>query len=143
MKNNNFAEEYRTYKEIEARFDAARDAKDGAKVAEARKEMHELVESIEAKGKDYESLFESYKDAWNRGNAYIDINNCIWDEKVAPLIENLRNFGIDHFTFSSTWSSAVQIAWLFTENGCSLEGLEKINGIDPEDKIPAYIFSIR
>ena len=52
------------------------------------------------------------------------------------------------FTFSSTWSSAVETAWLFVQNGCKLEGLVQINGTcqafmrEEYERVPAYVFSI-
>ncbi len=143
MKNNNFEEEYKASKEIEARYDAAEIAEDEEGMETARKEMRKLVEGINAKELGYSATYRDYADARDRGNEYIDLNDAIWDEKVPETIERLRHFGIDHFTFSSTWSSAVQTAWLFTENGCSLEGLIQIHGTDPDDKIPAYVFSIQ
>ncbi len=148
MKNNNFAAEYRNYKEIEARYYAARDAKNDAEVEAARTEARTLLDGIEGKGKDYARTYEEYKDAQEHGNDCIDLHDNIWDEHVEPLIERLRSFGIDRFTFSSTWSSAVKTAWLFTENGCRLEGLIQINGSwDPlegeYEKVPAYLFSIQ
>ena len=87
-------------------------------------------------------------EAQERGNAYIDLNDTIWDDQVPALIGNLREYGIEKFTFSSTWSSAVETAWLFTQNGCRLEGLVEINGrhkafmSDEYEKAHGYLFSI-
>ncbi len=149
MKKNDFENEYRIYKEISRQYDAAEEAKDEAGLDEARAKMHSLIDSVEAKGNDYARVFEDYKDARNCGNQYIDLNDNIWDEKVPALIESLRNLGIDHFTYSSTWSSAIETAWLFIENGCTLEGLIQINGTNRNwktgeyEKNPAYVFSIQ
>ncbi|MCD8300211.1 MAG: hypothetical protein LUC41_03445 [Clostridiales bacterium] len=145
---NAFAEEYRIYRNIEAAYDRARDEKDEAGLEQARAEMRAFRESLLAKGTDYEELFTAYKDAKKRGNEYIDIDWSIWDENVKATIDRLRNFGIERFTFSSGWSSAVETAWLFLQNGCTLEGMAEINdrstsfGRDELDKKHAYVFSI-
>ena len=68
-----------------------------------------------------------YEEAKDCGNKYIDLNEVIWEEQVETTIKTLRENGIEHFTFSSTWSNAVETAWLFTQNGCRLEGLIEIN----------------
>ena len=67
---------------------------------------------------------------------------------MPALIERLRKAGIKKFTFSSTWSSTVQTAWLFLQNGCKVEGMAEINGpstafmSDEYERVPAYVFSI-
>jgi hypothetical protein len=64
------------------------------------------------------------------------------------MIESLKALGIEKFTFSSTWSSSVEVAWLFTQNGCTLEGLVEINGkckqtfSDDFEKAHGFLFSI-
>ena len=68
-----------------------------------------------------------YEKARENQNMYIDFNEVIWDNEVQSIIKTLRDNGIEKFTFSSTWTSAVKIAWLFTQNGCTLEGLTEIN----------------
>lgn len=68
--------------------------------------------------------------------------------KIQKLKKLYKDNGIEYFTFSSTWSSAVKIAWLFKQNGCSLEGLIEINeNIDDFEtgkmrKTPAYLFKL-
>ena len=70
------------------------------------------------------------------------------DNQVSDLVQNLRDLGIEHFTFSSTWSSAVETAWLFKENGCELEGLVQINSRytsfrkNEYEKAAAYLFRV-
>lgn len=78
----------------------------------------------------------------------LDFNDVIWDNEVQSIIKTLRDNGIEKFTFSSTWSGAVKTAWLFTQNGCTLEGLTEINE-GYEDfitgkmkKTPAYLFKL-
>lgn len=52
------------------------------------------------------------------------------------------------FTFSSSWSSAIQVAWQFTQLGCTLKGMTEIYGSGQKfmsneyERIPAYVFEI-
>ena len=148
MKKNNFEAEYAEYQRIDSLYDAAEKAGDKEGERTAREQFQSLRENLLAKGDEYFRTFELYREAKDRGNAYIDLNEVIWDDKVAGLIENLRNLGIDHFTFSSTWSSAVETAWLFKENGCELEGLVQINSRytsfrkNEYEKAAAYLFRV-
>ena len=89
-----------------------------------------------------------YEKARENQNMYIDFNEVIWDNEIQSIIKILRDNGIEKFTFSSTWTSAVKTAWLFTQNGCTLEGLTEINE-GYEDfitgkikKAPAYLFKL-
>jgi hypothetical protein len=70
------------------------------------------------------------------------------DIDVYPLVGCFRDFGVEHFTFSSTWSSAVKTAWLFKMNGCEVEGLVEVNGntnymTGKHEKMPAYKFAVK
>ena len=148
MKKNIFAEEYAQEMAIKAQYHEAK--KTGSKEGQeaARDAYHELEEQIAAKGNSYARIYRLYSEAQERGNEYIDLNDTIEDEQVKPLIGSLREYGIEKFIFSSTWSSAVETAWLFTQNGCRLEGLVEINSrykafmSEEYEKAHGYLFSI-
>ncbi|MCD8013320.1 MAG: hypothetical protein LUG99_09110 [Lachnospiraceae bacterium] len=145
MIQNNFAQEYETYKVCEAEYDSAAD--EAGKEA-ARQKVRGLLDSMADKPEGYNRMFNMYKDAKERGNEYIDVSECIWDRDVEPMVSRFRSFGITHFTFSSTWSSAVETAWLFTQNGCTLEGIVEINsqysnfGGEGYEKAHGYLFKV-
>lgn len=148
MKKNNFAEEYAREAAIKAQYHEAEKAGSKEGQEAARDAYHELEEQIAVKGNSYARIYRLYSEAQDRGNEYIDLNDTIWDEQVKPLIGSLREYGIEKFTFSSTWSSAVETAWLFTQNGCGLEGLVEINSrhkafmSEEYEKAHGYLFSI-
>ena len=148
MKNNNFEAEYARYEELDAAYDAADKTNNEMAMEKARADYHKLEEDLLAKGDGYFRMFERYKSARQRGNDYIDLSETIWDNQVPGLIEDFRTYGIEAFTFSSTWSSAVEIAWLFQQNGCSLAGLIEINSQytsfrkNDYEKAPAYLFRV-
>ena len=93
-------------------------------------------------------LFNEYEVSRDSGNEHLDISEVVWDKDVADLVTAMRENGIEHFTFSSTWSSAVETAWLFQQNGCKLEGLIEINShytkwdSDEHEKAHGYLFRV-
>ena len=129
-------------------YDAADERKDEAGKIAAREQYHQWKDTVIAEGEDFWRVFQMYEDARDRGNEYIDLHDVIWDKNVPTTIDRLRKAGVKTFTFSSTWSSAVETAWLFVQNGCKLEGLVQINGTcqafmsEEYERVPAYVFSI-
>ena len=115
----------------------------------ARAIYHEATDAIEALGGIACRIWREYEVSRDRGTTYLDINDVVWDKDVEGLISCMRDTGIDHFTFSSGWSSAVETAWLFQKNGCRLEGLIEINShhkdifTGEQEKAHAYLFSIQ
>lgn len=92
-------------------------------------------------------LWREYETARDNGNTRLDISEVVWDKDVEELISCMRENGISEFTFSSTWSSAVETAWLFTKNGCELGGLTEINGsmsclTGEHEKKHGYLFKV-
>ena len=145
---NDFAREYAQEQENIRAYNEAEARNDEAGMQAVRDNHHTLMTNIEAKGKDYANLYSLYEDAHDRGNELIDISEVVWDNKVEPLIASFREYGIERFTFSSGWSNAVETAWLFTQQGCKLEGLVEINGrckafmSDDYEKKHGYLFSV-
>ena len=143
---NIFEKTYTQVQEARRMYDAA--TEDSAKEA-ARAHYHAAIAAIEELGGYAGRIWREYEVAKDSGNTYLDINDVVWDKDVEGLISCMRDNGIDHFTFSSGWSSAVETAWLFQKNGCRLEGLIEINSrhkdlfTDEQEKAHAYLFSIQ
>ena len=55
-------------------------------------------------------IWSAYETAKDCGNEYIDLNDTIRDDAVEGLVACMKEYGIGAFTFSSTWSSAVETA---------------------------------
>lgn len=93
-------------------------------------------------------IWSAYETAKDYGNEYIDLNDTIRDDEVEGLVACMKKYGIEAFTFSSTWSSAVETAWLFQKAGCTLAGLIEINSqhkafmSDEYEKAHAYLFGL-
>lgn len=142
---NNFANEYAREMAIRAQYHDAID-KQGREAARAAYAAHKACIGI--KGNSYAQLYRLFTEAQERGNERIDLHEVIWDDKVKPLIDSLREYGIEEFTLSATWSSAVKTAWLFLQNGCHLQGMVQINGqtnafSNEPEKIPAFLFRLQ
>lgn len=139
---------YDQVQEIRGAYDAADEQNDEAGKVAAREAYHAWKDKAIAEGEDFWRVFKMYENAQDRGNEYIDLHDVIWDKDVPALIERLRKAGVKKFTFSSTWSSTVETAWLFLQNGCKVEGMAEINGTttsvfsDEYERVPAYVFSI-
>ena len=145
---NTFKATYAEDKRIETAYDLADRNNDEAGKAAARTAHRELEASLTAAGKAYRTAYLFYADAQRRGNELIDISKPITNTEAADLVNLLRENGIEAFTFSSTWSSAVETAWAFQQNGCRLEGMAEINGdcrnsfTGDFDRVHAFIFRI-
>lgn len=140
---NIFTESYRRIEELKARFDTA----DEQEKENLRAEYNEVMKEIKEKGSIAMRIWREYKTALENGNNRLDLNDCIWDKDVKALIDCMRENGIAEFTFSSGWSGAVETAWLFQQNGCTLAGLVEINGAEKtfsteHEKLHAYLFKV-
>lgn len=117
-----------------------------------RETARELYKEATAKIKDLTEVeryvWEAYAGAKDRGNEYIDFDGVIQAELVEDLVKCLRDCGIKAFTFSSTWSSTIETAWLFQKAGCNLAGLVELNSSikscmsDEFEKVPGYLFNV-
>lgn len=149
MINNHLVMDAMAMQQVKARYDEAKENNNTEGMEAARKSYQVLSARIEKRGAGYAKVYRLYEEAVERRNEHIDLNEVIWEKDVAGLIQLLRENGVEHFTFSSTWSSAVEIAWLFTQNGCTLEGLVEINGPHTDtftgerEKAHGYLFAIR
>ena len=141
MKTNRFEELYCKVQELRKLYNEGEKEK-------AQQSYSELKETIKNEENGFRKIWMMYEKAKENQNMYIDFNDVIWDNEVQSIIKTLRDNRIEKFTFSSTWSGAVRTAWLFTQNGCTLEGLTEINE-GYEDfitvemkKTPAYLFKL-
>lgn len=117
-----------------------------------RETARELYKEATAKIEDLTEIekcvWDAYAGAKDRGNEYLDFNDLTQAELVEDLVKCLRDCGIKAFTLSSSWSSAVEIAWLFQEAGCSVAGLVELNSpfkacmSDEFEKVHGYLFNV-
>lgn len=145
---NEIIKTYERNQEILKRYLTAKEAGDQAGMQKASEDHDEFTAENESKSWEFNLACRLYKSMKERGNDYIDFCDTIEDAKVPVFIEYLRKQGFKYFTFSSTWSSAVETAWILVNAGCSLKGLIQINGQyksfmgNDYEKAPAYLFTI-
>lgn len=144
MKKNTFEIAYTQVQELKKAYNAATDEDEKKKIGAS---YAALMEGIKKMGAVACRIWREYKTARDNGNIHLDISDVVWDKDVEELISCMKKNGISEFTFSSTWSSAVETAWLFVKNGCKMDGLVEINGsvscfTEEHEKKHGYLFKI-
>ena len=139
---------YTREEELERAYEASKAAGDEEGMEKARNEYQAMKkEVLETEDADFGFAYRLYKQMKECGNEYIDLSFSIHDE--VGVLQTLRKYGVEHFTFSSGWSSAVESAWIFQQNGCRLEGLIELNSIHKDwttgkrEKVHGYLFSLQ
>lgn len=143
----NLEADYRRITEIKAAYEAARAAGNENRMDAARADMKAINTEIGAESKEYGRILRFLEDSRENENERLDIADNIWDHEVEGLVQTMITAGIKEFTFSSTWTSATETAWLFTKLGCSLKGMVEINGSkdfmsETFEKKHAFLFAI-
>ena len=145
MKENIFETAYAQMQELKKSYEPAADE---AGKEKARAGYNALMEGIEGLGAAACRIWREYETARENGNACLDISEVVWEKDVESLISCMRENGISEFTFSSGWSSAVETAWLFTQNGCEVAGMAEVNGgmnhfAGEREKKHGYLFRVK
>lgn len=137
---------YQRHEELERKFDAAEKAGD-TKVMDACQDSHQnLLQEVRVEGEAFGDMMRLYSEMKQQGNSRLDLSGTY--RKPEEIIRIFRDFGVKEFTFSSTWSSAIQVSWAFTQLGCTLEGMIEIYGSGRKfmsneyEKVPAFLFSL-
>lgn len=142
---NIFEEAYRGIQEAKKAYAAATNT---AERDAARAIYKQATAKLDGLSNTEQRIWNAYETAKDCGNEYIDLNDTIRDDAVEGLVACMKKYGIEAFTFSSTWSSAVETAWLFQKAGCTLSGLIEINSqhkafmSDEYEKAHGYLFKL-
>ena len=137
---------YERHEELERKFDAAEKAGD-TKAMDACQDSHQdLLQEVRVEGEAFGDMMRLYSEMKQQGNSRIDLSGIY--RKPEEVIRIFREFGVAEFTFSSTWSSAIQVSWAFTQMGCTLKGMTEVHGSKRDfqkkkkKKVPAFLFSL-
>ena len=142
---NIFEEAYRGIQEAKKAYAAATNE---AQQDAARAIYKQATAKLDGLSNTEKRIWSAYETAKDCGNEYIDLNDTIRDDAVEDLVACMKEYGIEAFTFSSTWSGAVETAWLFQKAGCTLAGLIEINSqhkafmSDKFEKAHGYLFKL-
>lgn len=135
---NIFESTYARVQELKEEIEGT--AEDSAEREAAMTEYDSLMRAIDGLGKPAVRIWRDYSTARDNGNGRLDINDVVWDRDVEGLVRCMRDNGIKEFTFSSGWSSSVDIAWLFVQSGCRLTGMAEVKGHD--GMMHGYLFEV-
>ena len=72
------------------------------------------------------TFYWAYRSTLETNNNTINFNDVIWENDVEPIIKNCMEFKINTITISTKFSSLVIILGLFTDNGCNITGMTKV-----------------
>lgn len=122
MSNNTLEQDYTRKTEIVNKFESA-ETEDGKSVIRA--EYQKLMQEIQNQGKEYDYVFTLYCSAKEQKNKHINISN-LYGKEPAEIVEVLRKYGIEVFTFSSRWSGMVDDLAEFLKAGCEFCGIAEI-----------------
>ncbi len=125
--NMNLEKDFAASEAIHEAYNTAEKNDDINGIEKARADYDTWRAGVMANGRAYTKIYNYYEDARTVGNKYIDIHDTINDDEIKELVAEMRALGIDHFTFSSGWTKAVETAWLFQQNGCSVDGIVEVN----------------
>ena len=142
---NIFEEAYRGIQEAKKAYAAATNT---AEQDAARAIYKQATVKLDGLSNTEQRIWSAYETAKDCGNEYLDLNDTIRDDEVEGLVACMKKYGIEAFTFSSTWSNAVETAWFFQKAGCTLAGLIEINSqhkalmSDEYEKAHGYLFKV-
>ena len=105
----------------------------------------DMIERFYGRNEELERTFAAAEKAGDA--AAMDACQDAYQEPE-KILKTFREFGVTEFTFSSSWSSAIQVVWAFTQMGCTLKGMIEIYGSGRKimskeyEKVPAFLFSL-
>ncbi len=71
---------------------------------------------------------KAYIQSKEADNELINFGDVIWNHDIEKIVENCKTFGITEFTVSSGYTGIIETIYKFTELGCKIDGLTKVNG---------------
>ena len=137
---------YGRNEELERTFAAAEKAGDAAAMDACQDAYQDLLQEVRAEGEAFGDMMRLYSDMKKHGNSHLDLSGTY--QEPEKILKTFREFGVTEFTFSSSWSSAIQVAWAFTQLGCTLKGMTEVHGTKRDfqtgeyEKVPAFLFSL-
>lgn len=72
------------------------------------------------------TMFWAYRDSQEAGCDMLNFSEVIWQEDIAPIVKACREYGLQEFTISSTFSSLLETMAEFEKMGCKLAGLTTV-----------------
>ena len=83
------------------------------------------------------TLFWAYEMSVENNNDYLNFNDAIWTDDIAPIVEACKKYEIKEFTISSTYAGLTMTLADFEKHGCKVCGLTKANTGYKGETVPA------
>lgn len=136
------------YEEVQQAKVVYREAESDEEKDKARWLYRSVVEKAEQQCKGAACVWYDYENSRDCGNERLDISAVLWNSEVPEIVSCLKRNNIKSFTFSATYTSAIEIAWMFQKEGCVLAGMVEVNTNLKEcdgnyQKRPALLFKIK
>lgn len=136
------------YEKVNQQAKAVYATKSDKEREEARRLLNKTISEIENLDFYTVHIWREYMNAMDCGNSRLNLSEIIWDHQVSEMVACMKANDIKEFTFSGTYSNALETAWLFQQEGCVMEGMVKIfstytdvNGEHTE--VPALLFKMK
>ncbi len=113
----------RLYQEYRDAYEARRNATTKEEKELAWEKMDEFDTKFDGESRAFIEAWRDYRNSMDMGYKYLDCENPSRD--ATEYAKVLKDNGIKKFTFSSTWSGAVEDAWKFQSAGYRIEGVTK------------------
>ena len=136
------------YEKVNQQAKAVCAAKSDKEREEARRLLDETISEIKSLDFYTVHIWREYKNARDCGNNRLNLSEIVWEHQVSDIVACMKANGIKEFTFSSTYSEALGTAWLFQQEGCTMEGMVKIfstytDAFGEHTEVPALLFRIK
>lgn len=120
---------------------AYREAEDDETRDAARMLMDEhRNKMLEWESLDFYEVYLAYRSIFEDGNEFLNFDSVFNSEKIKSYVRIMKENGIKHFTYSSTWTDSIRCVWDFEQAGAQLEKVTQIQYRDKE--IPAIQLKI-
>lgn len=136
------------YEKIYQQAKAFCEAKSDKEKEEARHIVDKTISEIKSLDFYTVHIWYEYKNSKDCGNNRLNLSDIIWEHQISEIVACMKANGVKEFTFSGTYSGALETAWLFQQEGCTMEGMVKVfskytdaNGEHTE--VPALLFKIK
>lgn len=109
--------------------------------ASDKEEYRDLMEAVRLEGECFCAMFRMYSKMKEAGNTLLNVPDDYGPENIMKLFKACE---ISRFTYSSSWSGALETAYVFEQSGYRIAGMTEINvGARNNKKIPALVFEMK
>ena len=72
------------------------------------------------------TVYWAYRESHEAGNDLLTFSEVIWSHDIAPIVKACREYGVQEFAISCTFSSLLETLAEFEKHGCKLAGMTTV-----------------